>query len=149
MRFGGTRHRAPSALTWTGWLLVLTTMPAVVVHARLAARPRTCGRTQVDMVKAGQFQPREIRVVAGQSVTWTNKDQAPHTVTTDADCRVRGGPNSDRRFPNGVPAGMSYHWVVPKAARAGTTWYCHCRFHGKPGDGTDMGGGMVGEITVR
>jgi plastocyanin len=46
------------------------------------------GSETVDM-KDIQFVPKDVTVKAGTTITWTNSDQVPHTVTKD------GGPGAD------------------------------------------------------
>jgi plastocyanin len=94
------------------------------------------------------FAPREIRAMPGDTITWTNSDQVPHTVTVDPGNPVAGGPDSDTDQPDGINPGQSWTWKVPENATAGTTLYYHCRFHGQPVDGKTMGTGMAGAIVV-
>ena len=93
----------------------------------------------------GQYQPGEVEVAPGATITWTNAGNLPHTVTPDAPA----GPSSENEFPNGVQPGGSFTWVVPADAAAGTIWYYHCRFHGTQGSGQSLGSGMSGSVTVR
>jgi plastocyanin len=95
-----------------------------------------------------QYIPREITVPAGTTVTWVNDDPVEHTVTADATNPTPGGPSSDTDFPNGISQGQSWSWQVPLTAANGTRWFYHCRFHGLPGDGTSLGAGMTGSITI-
>ena len=46
------------------------------------------GTASVDM-KDIQFVPKDVTVDAGTTITWTNSDSVPHTVTKD------GGPGTD------------------------------------------------------
>jgi plastocyanin len=60
------------------------------------------------------FNPSTLNVIAGQTVTWTNNDSTPHTVSAD-----------DNSFtsPN-LASGQSFS----KSFAAGTIAY-HCNFH--------------------
>ena len=40
--------------------------------------------TQLVEIKGFSFSAPELRIVPGTKVTWTNRDSAPHTVTSDA-----------------------------------------------------------------
>ena len=53
-----------------------------------AAPPSGGGTETVDM-KDIKFVPQDVTVKAGTTITWTNSDQVPHTVTKD------GGPGAD------------------------------------------------------
>lgn len=103
---------------------------------------------QVVALSGFVFNPVAVSVVPGQVVQWTNQDAAAHTVTSDPGDPVSGGPDSDTTFPSGFGAGGTYSWTVPANAVSGTTWYYHCRFHGSAGDGSQLGAGMAGVITV-
>jgi plastocyanin len=68
----------------------------------------------------GYYVPNPIHIRVGQSVTWTNLDNDPHTVTAD-----------DGTFDSGAIAyHASWRWIF---ARPGTyTYFCtlHPRMHG-------------------
>ena len=74
-----------------------------------------------------QFEPREVRVKAGATITWTN-DEGGHTVVAD---------NNSFSSPT-LTAGKSYG---RRFTRPGTYPY-HCSFHGSPG------GEMSGTVVV-
>ena len=101
----------------------------------------------VDMT-SNAFVPGEIKAMPGDAITWANKDQVPHTVSVDPGNAVSGGPNSDTDQSNGISPGQTWTWKVPANATVGTTWYYHCRFHGRPGDGKTVGTGMAGTIVI-
>jgi len=56
---------------------------------------------QVTMVKSYRFSPDVVRIKAGQTVTWTNRDNFTHTVRVDgqADHKVGRGDSVSIRFP--------------------------------------------------
>lgn len=60
------------------------------------------------------YGPEALHVEIGDTVTWTNRDIVPHTVTF---------AGVDR--PDSVAAGMTWHLVVP----AGDTLRYWCRYH--------------------
>ncbi|MDP8955695.1 MAG: cupredoxin domain-containing protein [Actinomycetota bacterium] len=75
------------------------------------------------------FQPGSITVAAGESITFTNSGESPHTATAD-----------DGSFDTGtVDPGASATVTFDTPGR----YPYFCRFHGDPG-----GGGMAGVITV-
>jgi plastocyanin len=93
-------------------------------------------------MRDSQYEPAEISVRPGATVTWMNDGRTSHTITSDPGTPA-GGPNSDADFQEGIPTGQSYEWRVPDDAVEDTRWYYHCRFHGKPGDGNTRGTGMA------
>lgn len=77
-----------------------------------------------------QFEPKTLTVTKGATVTWTNKEAKPHTVTAD-----------DNSFSSKVmkeTETYSYKFEKP-----GTYAY-HCAFHGG-----NAGKGMAGTIIVK
>jgi plastocyanin len=56
--------------------------------------------TEVAMAKSYRFDPKAIEIEAGQSVTWTNKDNFTHTVQVDGqeDRKVERGQSVSIRF---------------------------------------------------
>jgi|GEM_PF-4349470 len=106
----------------------------------------TAGPFHVTMTGNHAFSPANIPVPAGSTVIFANPDVVNHTVTTDTGF---AGFSSDSRFPTGVPSGSSYSFTVPAGTAPGTVLYYHCRFHGNAGNGTSVGFGMAGSITVQ
>ena len=37
------------------------------------------------------FQPKEVEITVGTTVTWKNADDVPHTATSKDDCAKAGG----------------------------------------------------------
>lgn len=101
---------------------------------------------QTVSMKGDMFTPASIVAPPGAVIVFMNDCTTPHTVTPDT-AEPAGGPNSDVRYPQGMQPGEAYRWQVPEAG-LGTTWYYHCRFHGRPGDGTTVGTGMAGAVTI-
>ena len=63
---------------------------------------------QVDMVDL-QFQPKTIKVNVGQTVTWVNKDSAPHNVVN----KTEGEEPKSELFNEGG----KYTWTPTEAGR--------------------------------
>jgi plastocyanin len=79
-------------------------------------------------MKGFEFQPKQITVKAGTTVTWKNDESASHTVTAD-----------DESFESPtLAAGKTY---VHKFDKSGTYKY-YCAFHGGK-DGEGMSGTVV------
>jgi plastocyanin len=62
-------------------LLLLCALGACGVHAAPAAAPDS---STIVMAKDFMFAPTSLAVAAGSTVTWTNKDDEPHTVVSDS-----------------------------------------------------------------
>ncbi|MGQ0815452.1 MAG: carboxypeptidase regulatory-like domain-containing protein [Gemmatimonadota bacterium] len=75
------------------------------------------------------FQPRDITVSVGATVTWTNRGISQHTVTSDTGIWDSGARNPGATFTRTF-------------SQAGTFPY-HCTLHGAPG------AGMAGTVTVQ
>lgn len=73
------------------------------------------------------FSPASITVKKGTTVTWTNKDSTPHTVTQDE----AGGPGMDSK---GLAQGETYSATFNTTG----TFKYHCAFHSN----------MTGTVTV-
>ena len=72
--------------------------------------------TDVSMVDS-QFDPQNIRVAEGGTVTWTNEDGTTHTVTNASD---------NWSFDTEVPGGGSTEFTFDSAG----VHDAYCRFHG-------------------
>lgn len=72
--------------------------------------------TEVSMV-GSQFDPRNIHVSAGATVTWTNDDSAGHTVTNASD---------NWSFDQQVAGGESAEFTFEESG----VYDVYCRFHG-------------------
>ena len=134
-------------------LSVLSLVFLLIIGVALTNGLTGCGggtsSVLISITALDTFDPQIISVNSGSTVRWTNNDTEVHTVTTDANNTATGGPDSDSVYPDGIPAGSSYEWTTPAGMAAGTNWYYHCRFHGTAGDGSSLGTGMAGVITVQ
>jgi plastocyanin len=95
-----------------------------VIATSLAAAPPARAATHAVQVNDGFFAPANLTIAVGDTVTWTNADDSPHTVTA-----------SDAAFDSGTfdaGATFSHTFTTP-----GTYSYV-CSFHEE----------MVGTITV-
>ena len=101
-----------------GVALILATV-AVLVTARGPDAATTPATASVDAVAITDFKyaPVAISVKAGTTITWTNRDSAPHTATSG------DSPNPDRVFDTDIiTKGQS---KTIKISKRGTfTYYC-------------------------
>lgn len=90
-----------------------------ISHDRTTPTQTPVALVHVNIVSKGSmyaFDPAHVTVKIGTQVVWTNRTNAPHTVSSDA-----GIFNS----PNTLEAGQSYSFTFP---RAGNYSY-YCNFH--------------------
>jgi len=92
----------------------LVLAPAVHARAATAAAP-VHAMVQVTMQNLA-FSPKTLTVAPGTTVMWTNKDSAPHTVTSDSGSTLASGDLSQ---------GKSYTHTFTKAG----TYTYHCTIH--------------------
>jgi len=111
------------------WLAGLAT--SVLMATSLLARPSVTAKTAQSSTATAEvtidnftFRPQTLTVAVGTTVTWTNKDDIPHTVTSDNGVFKSKARDTDEKF--------SYTFD-----QAGTYAY-HCSIHPK----------MTGEVEV-
>ncbi|HEX5707791.1 MAG TPA: plastocyanin/azurin family copper-binding protein [Pyrinomonadaceae bacterium] len=107
--------------------LLAFSLVAVVASSGTASRLASAQTAASVRIRDFKFEPRELTVKAGTTVTWTN-EEGSHTVTSD-----EGAFASPT-----LTAGKTY---ARKFTRPGTYRY-HCSFHGS------AGGGMSGTVVV-
>ena len=76
--------------------------------------------TEVQMAKSYRFEPKAIRVTAGDTVTWTNDDNFTHTVRVDG--------QEDHKVDRGDSVSITFD-------KPGTYHYV-CTLHRRDMDGT-------------
>ncbi len=99
----------------------LVTMPNLHVRkpgeAPAAAQAAPNPSKEVDAkVRDSYFEPHDITVMAGSTITWTNVGQIPHTVTADDGSFVSGNLKADQSF--------SFTFTRPG------TYHYYCEYHG-------------------
>jgi plastocyanin len=98
-----TRLRAlPAALA----LLALTSLPGA--GAAVAATPP--GATVV-VAKNFMFAPVSLTIEAGATVTWTNRDDEPHTVVSDTGLFRSGALDTGESFSFRFDEAGTYHYA--------------------------------------
>jgi outer membrane protein assembly factor BamB len=98
---------------------------------------------RVPVTIAGEFLPKDLLVKPGTIISWTNKSGGPRTVIADT-----GEFSSDAQYPDGIPNGETWVWIVPDDMELDTKIFYHDRLNGKPGDGQKYGTGLVGLIEI-
>ena len=121
------RRKPGALLTWVApAILFLFTVTFVVACGNANA---STPKGPTISIQYDSFSPKEMHIKAGQTVTWTNNGQIPHTVTAD-----------DKSFDSGdLAVGQSYSRTFNKAGR----YAYYCRLHGASG-----GYGMAAVLVV-
>ncbi len=102
-----------------------TTPPAPTATTAPAPTATTAAATPVNSTQVAiaiqnfSFNPQTITIKTGTTVTWTDKDTTPHTVTSDS-----GAPASFNSGPLAAPGGTFKFTFT----QAGTYTY-HCMIH--------------------
>lgn len=135
-----------AAFLLTGFLLpVLTLMLSVAPVTEAKPKPQSRAKTQAKvtlpatapaqssggaqvMMNNLKYEPKNITVTVGSTVTWKNNEASPHTVAADDDSFNSPNIGKDGAFSQ-------------KFTKPGKYAY-HCAYHGS------KGGGMSGTITV-
>jgi plastocyanin len=81
------------------WLTAMT--PA----ARAADEPNTI------VVRSFMFSPTNLKVKAGTKITWTNKDEEPHTVASDEGVFRSAALDTDESFSYKFDKPGTYHYT--------------------------------------
>jgi plastocyanin len=96
--------------------ILRTAVTAAGVQAKVAS---AASATATEGVRASignfSFAPKELTVTAGKTVDWTNKDDTPHTVTSDDGVFL--SPLMDTN--------QSFHYTFQKRGR----FPFHCKLH--------------------
>ena len=72
----------------------------------------TSNPTQI-VAKDFMFSPTPLTVRAGSTVTWTNKDDEPHTVVSDTGVFKSGGMDTNESFSYRFNKPGTYHFTCP------------------------------------
>lgn len=109
------RRDGPSVLTVFGILLLC----ALLVYS--GANVALAGNANVD-IQGFSYQPPVVTIDPGDSVTWTNRDNAAHTVTADDGSfnspTLSNGGTFTRTFPSAGT--FPYHCAIHGTAMAGS-----------------------------
>lgn len=95
--------------------------PTELLPGVQTARPAALGGTATVLIQNFTYQPQDLKIPVGTTVTWVNNDSAPHTVTADE------GQFDSKLLDQGQSFSFTFDQV-------GTFPY-YCVFHGNPGSG--------------
>ena len=93
--------------------MVLTAVGMVILGAIEVYAPSAAdtGNSTKIMVKNFTFSPTALTVKAGSTVTWTNMDDEPHTVTSDTGAFRSGGIDTNESFSFTFDKPGTYHFT--------------------------------------
>ena len=77
--------------------LVLVFCAALVMHAIFAAAAPPAPSADLNIAKFA-FAPKEITIAPGTKIIWTNRDETPHTVTSNDKSFASKGLDTDDKF---------------------------------------------------
>jgi plastocyanin len=80
-----------------GVILTLVLCAAFVMPAVFAAAAPSAPAVDLNIAKFA-FAPKEITIAPGTTITWTNHDEAPHTVTSNDKSFASKGLDTDDKF---------------------------------------------------
>ena len=86
-------------------MLALGAMEVYVPSAAETANPTLI------VAKDFMFNPTPLTVKVGSTVTWTNKDDEPHTVVSDTGVFKSGGMDTDESFSYKFDKPGTYHFT--------------------------------------
>ena len=69
------------------------------------------GDTTIIVAKSFMFAPAALTVKAGSTVTWTNRDQEPHTVVSDSGLFRSGALDTNDSFSFRFEQAGRYHYL--------------------------------------
>ena len=81
-----------------------------LIAAYLPSAGQTVAATQI-AVQGFSFMPTPLTVKAGATVTWTNKDEEPHTVISDAGEFRSAGLDTNDTFSHRFDKPGTYHFT--------------------------------------
>jgi plastocyanin len=95
----------------TRWLLTAVGMGMLGgIAVRIPSAAETPDPTQI-VVKDFMFTPTPLTVKAGSTVTWTNRDDEPHTVVSDTGLFKSGGMDTNESFSFKFDKPGMYHFT--------------------------------------
>ncbi len=99
MKFRGYQVLAVAGIAVLGW-----SMTGAPVHAGAPSPPQI-------LIKDFMFSPTSLTVKTGTTVTWSNKDDEPHTVVSDTGLFRSGAVDTDETFSFKFAKPGTYHFT--------------------------------------
>ncbi|MBL8526902.1 MAG: cupredoxin family copper-binding protein [Burkholderiales bacterium] len=90
--------------------LALFIVASFVAPATFAAGASSASSVDVDITKFA-FAPQEITIAPGTRITWTNRDEAPHTVTSNDRSFTSKGLDTGDKFEHTFAAEGDFTYI--------------------------------------
>jgi plastocyanin len=108
MRYFLARHTGSMARACAA--LALISCAAFVMPALLAAAAPPASTVDINIAKFA-YGPKEITVAPGTKIVWTNKDETPHTVTSNDKSFASKGLDTDDKFEHTFAAEGDFSYI--------------------------------------
>jgi plastocyanin len=113
-----TRHsherRLPAAVTFA-LLVAVAAVPVLAAEAPPAGSvdptAQAAGAPGIVIARDFMFAPLTVTVAAGTTVTWTNRDDEPHTVVSDSGLFRSGALDTNESFSFRFDKPGTYHYA--------------------------------------
>ena len=93
-----------------GAVLALILCAAFVVPAMLAAAAPNAPTIDVNIAKFA-YGPKEITITPGTKIIWTNRDETPHTVTSNDKSFASKGLDTDDQFEHTFASEGDFNYI--------------------------------------
>jgi plastocyanin len=93
-----------------GAVLALVVCAAFVMPAIFAAAAPAAPAVDLNIAKFA-FAPKEITIAPGTKITWTNRDETPHTVTSNDKSFASKGLDTDDKFEHTFASEGDYSYI--------------------------------------
>src|SRR5215207_5736857 len=110
-------------------MVVVVALVALFALVPLAGAAPRAAETKNVTIKDSAFEPKQITINVGDTVTWTNEGPSPHTASAD---------EADSFDSGNLDKGATYSETFDEAG----TFAYYCKYHGSKG-GTGMAGSVV------
>jgi plastocyanin len=93
-----------------GVILALILCAAFVMPATFAAAAQSAHAVDLNIAKFA-FTPKEITIAPGTKITWTNRDETPHTVTSNDKSFASKGLDTDDKFEHTFVSEGDFNYI--------------------------------------
>ena len=91
-------------------VLALVLCAAFAIPAILAVAAPTAPTVDINIAKFA-FGPKEITIAPGTKIVWTNRDETPHTVTSNDKSFASKGLDTDDKFEHAFPSEGDFSYI--------------------------------------
>lgn len=91
-------------------VLALVFCAAFAMHAIYAAAAAPASAVDLDIAKFA-FAPKEITIAPGTKIVWTNRDETPHTVTSNDKSFTSKGLDTNDKFEHTFASVGDFNYI--------------------------------------